>query len=171
MKQILCSDWPIERILPARVFLRESFLFNHILINLLSTKLVQSRRLDIGSFCIVIVLDFVSFHKEEDISFSFRDNAVVLSPIWFMAFTYCFSKNSVNALRPENECFISGLYPKFFLYLSSFNTLFFNLFPKSILLDLVLHQWGLARFINSISLMVSANILSGKGNTFTEKVA
>lgn len=89
----------------------KSFLFNHLLINLLSTKLVQSRRLDIGSFCIVIVLDFVSFHKEEDISFSLRDNAVVLSPIWFMAFTYCFSKNSVNALRPENECLISGLYP------------------------------------------------------------
>ena len=81
MKQILCSDWPIERILPARVFLREKFSFNHILINLLSAKLVQSRRLDIGSFCIVIVLDFVSFHKEEDISFSLRDNAVVLSPI------------------------------------------------------------------------------------------
>ena len=55
--------------------------------------------------------------------------------------------------------------------MSSFNTFFYYSFPKSILLDLVLHQWGLARFINSISLMVSANILSGKGNTFTEKVA
>ena len=40
-----------------------------------------------------------------------------------------------------------------------------NLFPNSILLDLVLHQWGLARFINSISLMVSANILFGKNIT------